>query len=242
MAIIILSSLLPAFSPTGTHRGTSQQHSESKSAALIPENEQTVAAEAIEHFVIRGRPLVQTASHVWAYRAGTPILVWQETWENATTSGVNIPRGQEEAFRDYVERNQTAGRWDRPPSVTLPSEFAPPCLTCLAEYWNQLHCAYPGFTGVLTISRPGFSADGQTAWIQIHINTGSGTSPRMTWWVHLHQAATGWSVLEAKTLTSDDRYFSHLPKSIPVDGGLLWKLGARGSYEERLACKRLVRP
>jgi len=240
IAIIIFSSLLPAFSPTGAHREASQQHSESQSAALIPKNEQTVAEAAIEQFIIRGRPLVQTASHVWAYHAGTPILVSQETWENATTSGINIPREQEEAFKDYVERNQTAGRWGRPPSLTVPSEFAPPCLTCLAEYWNQLLSSHPGATGVLTVSRPGFSADGQTAWIQIHINTGSGTSPRMTWWVHLHQAATGWSVLEAKTLTADDRHFAQLPRIIPRQGGLLWELGAAGSYEERISNRRLV--
>lgn len=241
-AIVVLSALLTAFSPTADHRVAAREHSETPAAASIPENELTVAEAAIEQFIIRGRPLVQTASHVWEYRAGTPILVSEETWGQATTSGIKLPLGQEEAFRDYVDRNRETGTWDRAPSLTVPSEFAPPCLTSLAEYWNLLLRAHPGATGVLTISRPGFSANGQTAWIQIHVNTGPGTAPRLTWWVHLRKNTSGWSLVEAHTLTDLDRYFSHLPKTIPRDGAPLWKLWPEGSYEERLARKRLARP
>jgi hypothetical protein len=106
----MLSALLTAFSPTADHPRASQGPSETPVATQIPDNERIVAEAAIEQFIIRGRPLVQTVSHVWYYRAGTPILVDQKTWRNATTSGIRISRGQEEAFRDYFDRNQQPGR------------------------------------------------------------------------------------------------------------------------------------
>lgn len=209
-------------------------------SASIPDRERKVVEAAIEQFIIRGRPLVQTASHVRVYQPGTPILVSEQTWSAATTSEIKIPPGQEEAFRDYRERNRETGSWDRPPSLTVTSEFAPPLFTSMADYWNQLSRAYPAATGVLTPSRPGFSADGQSAWVKIHINTGSGTSPRMDWWVHLRKAETGWSMLETLTLTDDDHHFARLPSTISQRDGLLWKYGAEGSYEERVAGRRLV--
>jgi len=225
-AVIVLSALLVRMEPAPEIESPGQEQ-----AIRIPEDERKVAEAAIEQFILHGRPLVKTASYIWPYYAGSPILVSRETWSETAAS---FPQGQEEAFRAYADRNRQTGYWDRPPNLTVPCEFAPPVVSSLSGYWNQLMQVHPGASGVLTLSRPGFSADGRSAWIPIHINTGPGTAARLTWWTRLKRVGSSWSLVEARTLTDYDRYFAQLPKNIPPKGGHLAKLVPEYARERAL--------
>lgn len=190
-----------------------------ETVVVIPEVEQRVASDAVDQFIVRGRPRVMTGWQVFDYSAGRPVLVERESC--ASPSSSVIPRGQEDAFGDFQRRNRRPAVWDRPPEPGIPCAFAPPVGSSLCDYWNGLSRDQPGGTGVLTVTRPGFSADGRTAWIRVHINTGPGTSPRLDWWVHLRRGASGWSMQEARTLTELDRWLARLPEKLSRRGASL---------------------
>ncbi len=116
-AVIVLSALLTAFSPTS--------HTPAAVAA-IPQNERAVAEAAIDQFIVHGRPYVQAADYVWEYPAGAPVLVSEPTWGEDTTAGIKIAPGQAAAFTDYVDRNRRPRIWECAPVLTVSSEVAPP--------------------------------------------------------------------------------------------------------------------
>lgn len=216
VATVLSCSLWATFTAAPASVAAPSEHS----IPQVPDTEWRLAGDAVEQFIVEGRPRVLSSSRVFDYPPGSPILVCQESSGNASLP-TSIPAGQEDAFRDYRRRNATSAEWSRPFKTRPPCAFAPPLRGSLCDYYNGIQRTLPQAGGVLKVSRPGFSADGQTAWISIHIDTGPGTAPRLSWWVKLHRQAARWVMEEACTFTEYDEFLARLPATLPRQGASL---------------------
>ena len=177
LAVVILSALLPFVFPRFGLENP--QLTASPTQAANPEKELELAEAAIEQFILRGKPVVRSITRTQKDRPGRPILIARET------------RG---------ENYRLDGYWGRSPSLTVPCQFAPPLQGSLANYWNGIRNENPEATGILSFSRPGYSNDGQSAWIFLRIDTGSGTSPRMDFMLQFRRLHEHWSLATAQAL------------------------------------------